>query len=445
MSQRLRRRYRHPGIILAILLSMTDRLLSRKIILLAKQRHIEELQALTSCTGLIETLGFIVHQLQAERGASCLYLAANGKRFAQERSQLILQNESLSNKFNALLQQYLDDVLTINAKQLILISWILLGLEEIASFRHQVTLMKVSFSDCIQSYTRLIGSLISLIFEITDSAANSKLSSHLVALYHLVQGKEFAGQERAVGSYMYASGSVDLLHQQRVGDLIDLQDRHFEAFAQFATNAQKQNWLAILANPNSHQHQCYRNKLINKKATQTLKEHESTRWFDVCSQRLTDIWELQCQLIHDMHQMLENDIINAQTDLESTRTYLHNLTGNIHQKSELDNTFFNLAIPLENAFSFLSDEKFQAYPLESIISLLQAQSQQIAKIENELFNTKKALAERKQIERAKGIIMMKMEVSEADAYKVLRNTAMEQNRKIIEVAENILSLAIKTP
>ena len=79
--------------------------------------------------------------------------------------------------------------------------------------------------------------------------------------------------------------------------------------------------------------------------------------------------------------------------------------------------------------------------MESIVYLLQEQSQQIAKIENELSDTKKALAERKQIERAKGLIMSKMGLSEVDAYKELRRTAMEQNRKIIEVAENILSLA----
>lgn len=413
----------------------------QKTILLAKTRHIEELERLSICTGFIETIGLLVHQLQAERGASCLYLASSGQRFILERGDLIALNIALEDKLNADIQRHLSVTTATDAKQLTLISWILLGLEQLKSFRHQVTLMKVSFADCIQSYTRLIGSLISLIFEITDSAANSKLSSHLVALYNLVQGKEFAGQERAVGAYMFASGVAEQAHQQRLLELIELQDRHFDAFVQFTTEDLKQAWAIVQVNSNSHQHQHFRDKLGHTKDGQSLKKSDSDAWFELCSQRLADVWELQCQLIQHMHQLLEAFIQGAKLDLAHTRAYLSDLTTKSHQKSELDSTFFNLAIPVENAFSFLSDEKLQAYPVESFISLLQAQSQQIAKIENELFDTKKALSERKQIERAKGLIMVKMEMSEAEAYKVLRNTAMQQNRTIIEVAENVLSLA----
>lgn len=410
-----------------------------KTILLAKQRHIEALVILSSSTEFIEMLGLMVHQLQAERGASCLYLASLGKQFSPERSTWITKNRALEEKFNDMVQQHLDQTTTINAKQLTLISWVLLGLEELKSFRHQVTLMKVSFSDCIQSYTRLIGSLISLIFEIIDSAANSRLSSHLVALYHLVQGKEFAGQERAVGSHMFASGLLQLNHQQRVLGLIELQQRHFEAYTQFSAADLKQLWLDIQVNANSLQHQQLREKLCLSQDNQALNTHDSGRWFDLCSQRLTDMWLLQCQVIQHIYQVLALLIEDAKSDLAQTRLYLENLRIKTHHKSASKSAFFNLAIPIENAFSFLNDEKLQAYPVESFLSLLQAQSLQIAKIENELLDTKKALAERKQIERAKGLIMMKLEVSEADAYKVLRSTAMTQNRKIIEVAENLLA------
>ena len=59
-------------------------------------------------------------------------------------------------------------------------------------------------------------------------------------------------------------------------------------------------------------------------------------------------------------------------------------------------------------------------------------------MESELSETKKALVERKQIERAKGMLMSTMGLSEVEAYKIMRSTAMEQKRKMIDVAENIL-------
>ena len=413
-------------------------------ILLAKLRHIEELQRLSICTGFIEAIGLMIHKLQAERGVSCLYLASSGTRLAQERSELITQNVALVEKFSVVLQQHLEESKTADAKQLTLISWILLGLQQLTSFRDQVSLMKISFADCMQSYTRLIGSLISLIFEITDSTVNSKVSTYLVALYNLVQGKEFAGQERAVGAYMLGSGAVQLENQQRMIGLIELQERHFEAFNQFAVDDLKQAWAKVEYGLISKQHLSYRNKLTKCKDNQVLKVNEADDWFDICSKRLTEIWNLQCQLIHLMHETLEALIKNAKCDLEKTRQYLDELKRKPQVTSELDGTFFNLSIPIENAFSFNSDEKLQSYPMESIIHLLQVQSQQIAKIESELTGTKKALAERKQIEHAKGLIMSNMGVSEVEAYKVMRKTAMEQNRKIIEIAENILLLAKKS-
>lgn len=410
-------------------------------ILLAKLRHIEELERLSISTEFIETIGFLIHQLQAERGVSCLYIASTGKRLSQERSELITQNIALVEKFSCVLQQNLEKSKTADAKQLTLISWILLGLQQLASFRHQVDLMMISFTDCMQSYTRLIGSLISLIFEITDSTVNSNVSTYLVALFNLVQGKEFAGQERAVGAYMLGSGSLQLANQQRMIGLIELQERHFEAFNQFAVDDLKHEWTNIENGSISKLHQSYRAKLTKGKDNQALKANEADDWFDICSQRLAEIWRLQCQLIHLMHETLDALIRNAECDLKKTKSYLTDLKSKSQSTSELDRTFFNLSIPIENAFSFNTDEKLQSYPMESIIHLLQVQSQQIAKIESELTGTKKALAERKQIEQAKGLVMNKMGVSEVEAYKVMRKTAMEQNRKIIEIAENILSLA----
>ncbi len=62
-------------------------------------------------------------------------------------------------------------------------------------------------------------------------------------------------------------------------------------------------------------------------------------------------------------------------------------------------------------------------------------------INSQLESARVALAERKTIERAKGILMRSRRLSEKDAYTLLRQTAMSQNKRIIEVAEAIISMA----
>lgn len=407
-------------------------------ILLAKQRHIDELQRLTACTSFVETLGLMIHQLQAERGASCLYLASHGQRFATERIDILEQNLDLETTFSNALQQHLQRNSQVDARQLTLISWILLGFNQLKALRYQVTLLKMSFPDCIQSFNRLIGSLIALIFEITDNTVNSKISGYLLALYNLVQGKEFAGQERAVGSFIFGSGQMQTEHRQRLQELIALQERHFEVFCQFSAPHLRSRWQALLGMDCVRQHHAYREKLTSAADGQRLQRNQADQWFELCSQRLTEIWHIQCALITTMHTALQTLVTEASRDLAQTRQQLAQLGQQLPKHHDQDSAFYNLSIPVESAYTFLAQES-AAYPMESIMTLLQQQSQQIAEMESELTEAKKALVERKQIERAKGVLMSTMNISEVEAYKWLRSTAMEQSRKMIDVAETLLA------
>lgn len=410
------------------------------LILLSKQMHIDELNRLAFSTSFVETIGMIIHQLQVERGASCLHLASGGQRFSRELVEIVTQNRQLDERFKHALDAHLANNASPGAKQLTLISWVLLGFDEIKALRQQVTLLKIPFASCIKSYSRMVNSLISLLFEITDSTVDTALSKHLVALYNWVQAKEYAGQERAVGAFILGSGTLQAEHQQRLNDLIELQDRHVETFCQFATPEELEAWNALLNSQNTASLHHFRALLLTAVEHQALDVHHASEWFDVCSVRITEFWKVQCHMVETIHQALDQLTIKAQKELKETRRYLDKLRQNQQALHEKSLTFFDLTIPVEQSLSFFSDETINPYPIESIVSLLHHQTQQIADIENELSKTKKALNERKVIERAKGLVMQRFAISEEEAYKYLRSTAMSQNRKIIEVAENILEI-----
>lgn len=62
-----------------------------------------------------------------------------------------------------------------------------------------------------------------------------------------------------------------------------------------------------------------------------------------------------------------------------------------------------------------------------------------ARMQTELDEAKTALAERRTIDRAKAILMESRQLSEADAYALLRTTAMNQGRRIADVAEALIT------
>lgn len=77
----------------------------------------------------------------------------------------------------------------------------------------------------------------------------------------------------------------------------------------------------------------------------------------------------------------------------------------------------------------------------SLIELTQAQSSRLQGLSDELENTRKALRERKLIERAKGLIMAHQGMTEEEAYRFLRTTSMNQSKSMADMAQSILDLS----
>jgi two-component system, response regulator / RNA-binding antiterminator len=63
------------------------------------------------------------------------------------------------------------------------------------------------------------------------------------------------------------------------------------------------------------------------------------------------------------------------------------------------------------------------------------------RLQTELHDARSALEDRKLIDQAKGILMKQRRLSEEDAYVLLRRTAMNQNRKIADLARSLVAAA----
>ena len=73
--------------------------------------------------------------------------------------------------------------------------------------------------------------------------------------------------------------------------------------------------------------------------------------------------------------------------------------------------------------------------LETAIARFQVMSQ----MRTELEAAKQALAERKTIDRAKGLLIQARGVSEDEAYQLLRKTAMDSGKRMIDVAQALVT------
>ncbi len=62
-------------------------------------------------------------------------------------------------------------------------------------------------------------------------------------------------------------------------------------------------------------------------------------------------------------------------------------------------------------------------------------------LKHEADDLRQALADRKLIERAKGLLMKHLNLDEQEAFRKLQKLASSKNKKLIEIAEMVLTMA----
>ncbi|MET0437512.1 MAG: ANTAR domain-containing protein [Devosia sp.] len=79
--------------------------------------------------------------------------------------------------------------------------------------------------------------------------------------------------------------------------------------------------------------------------------------------------------------------------------------------------------------------------IKPILDMAIVRFRAFSRLQNELEAARSELQGRKVIDKAKGILMTSRGLSEDAAYSLLRTTAMNQNRKIVEIAQAVVTAA----
>jgi two-component system, response regulator / RNA-binding antiterminator len=96
---------------------------------------------------------------------------------------------------------------------------------------------------------------------------------------------------------------------------------------------------------------------------------------------------------------------------------------------------------IEAGVSAYVAEDVRPEALRPVIDLAIAQFGAMHRLRAELAATRRALEERKIVDRAKGLLMRARNLTEDEAYAVLRKAAMDQKKKLADVAEALVTAA----
>lgn len=416
----------------------------------AKRCEITELQQLALTSALVNVSGRLVHGLQRERGLSNLYLGSQGTRFAKARTQQIEECRQIEAELRACFDK-LDtesDRVGHGARLFSRIAYVLHGLDALPALRQQIDALRWTARQATDAYVRLIAGLLAVVFEAADSACDPEVSRLLVALFNFMQGKEFAGQERAVGSALFASGHAEASEQQRLLHLIESQERCLQVFAEFSNAQIGALWAQSQDRATLAELERMRRILCTAADGAALDASQSQVWFNCCSQRIDCMKAVEDQLAHDLLRVCEEKITAASRDLQAYQA----LDTTPTREADALSFFQDATAPAGgqgagNATGAATPGfgvPAQGYGLQlerSILDLVQEQARRLQSMGDELDTVRASLNERKLIDRAKGLLMQRQALSEQAAYDKLRKTAMDKGLKLVEVAQLMLDAA----
>ncbi|MFW2358123.1 nitrate- and nitrite sensing domain-containing protein [Hydrogenophaga sp.] len=408
----------------------------------AKRCEIAELQQLALTSALVNVTGRLVHGLQRERGLSNLFLGSQGLQFGEMRAGQIAECRQIEAELRTCFDELDTESARLGngARLFSRIAYVLHGLDALDGLRARVQALEWTPQQATEAYVRLIAGLLAVVFEAADSASDPEISRLLVALFNFMQGKEFAGQERAAGSALFAGGRAVAEEQQRLLHLIESQERCLEVFAEFSNPQVVALWNTAQASAMLAELERLRRVLCTAPHGSPLNAQVSQAWFDCCSRRIDRMKAVEDQLARDLLQACEQKIAAANVELNSFHA-LHTAPA-----TEADVLSFFRAPDARGTAAFGAGAQGYGLHLErSILELVQEQARRLQTMSEELDTVRASLNERKLIERAKGLLMAHRHLSEEEAHKTMRQMAMNQNRRLIEVAEAVLAMADVLP
>jgi hypothetical protein len=393
-------------------------------LLAARQCEISELEQLARTSELVGVIGRLVHALQRERGLANIFLSSQGAIYAAQREQQAVDCRAAEQEVRLHFEQLDTDASRVrNGSRLFSrVALVLHALEGLPQVRERIADQALGAADASAAYGKLVAGLLAVVFEAADAATDPEISRALVAMFNFMQGKEFAGQERAYGARVFASGTAPPDGPQQWRHLVDAQQGCFQAFADFsdpevlrADQASRQ--LSVLA-------ELERLRRIGCSSGGVLDPELSHAWYACCTRRIDAMKQVEDLLALHLRRLCETRIAETRAELRDQRALLDELSSR----------------PVGTPASPYGPQLER-----SILAMVQEQSRRLQAMSDELDAVRATLNERKVVERAKGLLMAHRSMSEDEAYKALRQMAMNQNRRLVDVAGAVMSLADVLP
>lgn len=369
--------------------------LAEQLELTLSQRNL----ALLAVTAVVRNVQALVHALQRERGSTNLRLSAQHHIFSELMAEFRQESDTAIGSLLESLQELLPQphVSAAGFGFLNKVALSLQALDLLEALRAEVDHNRITPHQSIASYSQIIEAQLLVVFELARLENHPHILKVLVTLVFVMQGKELAGQERALLCAGFASGEINeplmaALDHRRNGQM-----HCMEVFARQAPAELVELHERFMAGPVMAEIE--RLRMLAQQASTgggVISNAPVLLWFDQATAYIDHLHALETGLGEALAAACRQP---GSTPLLATR-------GGADEPS---------------------------------LELVASQSRHIVAVEAELRSLQQILGERHLIDRAKALLMTRDRLTDEQAYRRLQRISMESGQKITAVARQLVS------
>lgn len=271
-----------------------------------KASEASQLGQLSELSELAVTTSALLHETQKERGITALYMGSGGTEHGDKlTNQRANVDARLSDLTTALAG---TDVASFGTDFASAVSATEGFAGRLQGHRTSVDQVSLSTGDAIGLYTQWNASMLQTVEQIGGLSDNAELSRLIAGYVNWMQGKERAGQERAVLANTFAAGSFQGAFFNKFAQLVSEQNTYQQVFASFATPEQIAFAEQTVQGPDVDAVNEMRDVAFAG-STSTDLGVDATVWFDSMTVMINELKTVENQLA--------NDLISTAGDLRS--------------------------------------------------------------------------------------------------------------------------------
>ena len=240
----------------------------------------------------------LVHELQKERGTSAGFLGSKGKKFANVIGQRRADTDRALQAFRASLSTA-EGALTSEGFK-IPYARAISALEKLGRKRKAVDGISISVGQMAKYYTPLIWNLLAMVESVGEQAKNAKIIKALTAYTALLQGKERAGLERAMGAAGFGSGQFKPNIFRKFVRFAAMQDTYFSIFRRYASDAQLASFDTALSGPVQSDVMAMRNLAAKAPFGGDISSVSGAKWFAASTRRIDALKKVEDKVASDI-------------------------------------------------------------------------------------------------------------------------------------------------